>query len=420
MGAIVAALMGRAPSFAAAQAAPQMEALGFEAAIARAVEKNPSVAMAATGILRSEAILQQVRSGTLPRVGGAITNTTLDSGREFSDQTISPRNQSLFALAASAPVLAAAQWAARAQAEDQIGVSRLSAADVRRQVAVAAASAYLAVIAQKRQVEVSQRALETAQAQLDYNTKRVEGGVGTRLNQLRSAQEVATNRALAETFRLNVRRAQEALGVILGAEGPIDTAGDPAFEIPAETPEAQWMMARPDVQLFSAERQAAERAVNDSSKDWLPTGAVSFDPQYLTPSGIFQPSGTWRLTLSLTQPIYDGGYRRGVKRQREAALQASALSVEQVQIRARAEERTARVAVAAYERALEHARLAASQANEVLKITIVAFDAGASTNIEVVDAQRSARDLETSVARAEDAVRQARLDLLVALGRFPR
>ena len=420
MGAIVAALMVLAPSFAAAQAAPQMEALGFEAAIARAVEKNPSVAMAATGILRSEAILQQVRSGTLPRVGGAITNTTLDSGREFSDQTISPRNQSLFALAASAPVLAAAQWAARAQAEDQIGVSRLSAADVRRQVAVAAASAYLAVIAQKRQVEVSQRALETAQAQLDYNTKRVEGGVGTRLNQLRSAQEVATNRALAETFRLNVRRAQEALGVILGAEGPIDTAGDPAFEIPAETPEAQWMMARPDVQLFSAERQAAERAVNDSSKDWLPTGAVSFDPQYLTPSGIFQPSGTWRLTLSLTQPIYDGGYRRGVKRQREAALQASALSVEQVQIRARAEARTARVAVAADARALEHARLAASQANEVLKITIVAFDAGASTNIEVVDAQRSARDLETSVARAEDAVRQARLDLLVALGRFPR
>jgi hypothetical protein len=38
----------------------------------------------------------------------------------------------------------------------------------------------------------------------------------------------------------------------------------------------------------------------------------------------------------------------------------------------------------------------------------------------VIDAQRVARDQESLVALAEDAVRQARLDLLVALGRFPR
>ncbi len=56
----------------------------------------------------------------------------------------------------------------------------------------------------------------------------------------------------------------------------------------------------------------------------------------------------------------------------------------------------------------------------MLKITITAFDAGATTNIEVIDAQRSARDLETAVAQAEDRVRQARLDLLVAMGRFPQ
>ena len=72
------------------------------------------------------------------------------------------------------------------------------------------------------------------------------------------------------------------------------------------------------------------------------------------------------------------------------------------------------------ERALASARESAGFANEVLKITIVAFEAGASTNIEVIDAQRSARDLETAVTQVEDRVRQARLDLLVALGRFPQ
>ena len=81
--------------------------------------------------------------------------------------------------------------------------------------------------------------------------------------------------------------------------------------------------------------------------------------------------------------------------------------------------RLARATIAAREQALAKARQAAQTANEVLKITIVAFDAGSTTNIEVIDAQRASRDLEAAVVLAEDGVRQARLDLLVALGRFP-
>jgi outer membrane protein TolC len=91
-----------------------------------------------------------------------------------------------------------------------------------------------------------------------------------------------------------------------------------------------------------------------------------------------------------------------------------------LQLEARSEVRIARAAVTSRERALTSARRAADAANEVLKITIIAFDAGSTTNIEVIDAQRSARDQELLVALAEDAVRQARLDLLVALGRFPK
>jgi len=72
------------------------------------------------------------------------------------------------------------------------------------------------------------------------------------------------------------------------------------------------------------------------------------------------------------------------------------------------------------ERALTSQRLAAQQADEVVSITNTAFEAGATTNLEVIDAQRSARDAESAAAIAEDAVRRARLDLLTALGRFPQ
>jgi outer membrane protein TolC len=51
--------------------------------------------------------------------------------------------------------------------------------------------------------------------------------------------------------------------------------------------------------------------------------------------------------------------------------------------------------------------------------TNLAYHAGATTNIEVIDAERRARDADSAVIIAEDNVRQARLDLLVAAGQFP-
>ena len=395
------------------------EAVTFDEAIARALEKNPTVAIAATNILRSEALLQQARAATRPRLFGSITNTTLDTGREFDGLTVQPQNQSLFGLNAALP-FSAVSWAQRTQAMDQVEIARLSVTDTRRQIAVATATAYLEVIAQKRQVEVSLIAIETARGQLEYNTRRREGGVGSRLNELRSAQVLAAIEAQLEVFRFNVARAQEALGVLLAANGPVDVNGEPAFEIPQEAGESEWLPLRPDVRLLTADRAAAERIVNDSRKDWWPVASVTFGPQLLTPSGLFQPSRTWSLSMQLSQPLFEGGERRGLRRQREALFQASTLSLEQLQIEARSEVRIARAAVESRERALASARRSADAANEVLKITIIAFDAGSTTNIEVIDAQRAARDQEFLVALAEDAVRQARLDLLVALGRFPK
>jgi len=397
-----------------------VEALTFDQAIARAIEKNPNVAIAATNILRAEAILQQTRAVTMPRLTGNVNNTTLDSGRAFGDQTVQPQNQTLLGLNASMPVLAAAQWAAKTQAMDQIEIARLSVTDTRRQVALAAASAYLAVISQKRQVAVINNAILTAKDQLDYNTRRREGGVGSRLNELRSAQILQSTQAQLEVLTFNVRRAQEALGVLLAENGPVDVNGEPAFEVPQESPETEWMPTRPDIKVLIETERANERIVNDSKYDWWPTANVVFGPQLLTPSGIFQPSRTWSLAIQLSQPIYEGGLRSGVKRQREATFQSSSFNLERAQILARSEVRIAREFIAASQRALDSARLAAETANEVLKITVVAFDAGSTTNIEVIDAQRSVRELETAVAQAEDAVRQARLDLLVALGMFPR
>ena len=238
-------------------------------------------------------------------------------------------------------VLAASQWAAATQARDQIDIARLSVTDVRKEIASATAQAYLAIIAAQRQIEVNLLARETAQAHLEYAQKRLAGGAGTRLNELRAAQEVASDEARLEITRLAARRAQEALGVLMAADGPVDAAAEPMFEVPTIADEPTWMAARPDLQLFAATERAAERTSRDSFKDYFPTVFASFDPQAVTPSGLFQPSRTWRLTFSASQSIFDGGQRKGMARVREAAAASSRFQLTSAQIQARSEVRMA-------------------------------------------------------------------------------
>jgi outer membrane protein len=421
--ALLLSLFVSANAYAQATPAPVMESVTLQEAVTRAVANNPTIAQAAEAVLRAEGLLQQARAATLPVVNAFVTNATLDSGRSFGGTVVQPRNQSTISADLSVPVLAASRWAAATQARDQVEVAHLSTADVRKQIGVATAEAYLVIIAARRQVEVNQRARDSANAHLDYAQRRLAEGAGTRLNELRAAQEVSADEARVEVAGLAVRRAQEALGVLIAAAGPVDAADVPTFDIPATTvlsDEAAWMAARTDVRLALATEHAFERVWHDSYKDYFPTAFATFDPQLLTPSGAFTAPRSWRFAISVAVPVFDAGQRRGQTKVREAAANASRFGLTSLQNEARSEVRLAQEAVRSNERSLTSLRLSAQQANEVLTISTTAFEAGATTNLEVIDAQRSARDAESAAAIAEDAVRRARLDLLTALGQFPQ
>ncbi len=407
-----------APLGAIPTPAPLAQTLTFDEAIRIALERSPGGERAAQAILRAEALLQASRSVFLPSLSGTVTTTILNEERSSSGIVTQPQTQSAFSAQAAFPVLAASRWAAAAQAADQVGLARLGRDETRRQIALAVSQAYLAVIALHRQVSVNTRALENGRAHLSYASARLQAGAGSRLNELRAAQEASTDEVLLEASLLALRRTQEALGVLVVADAPVDAAAEPVFELPGEMP-STWLSGRVDVRLADAEIAAAERVRRDSWKDWIPNGTATFQPQYVTPSGLF-PSSAWAAVVQFAIPIFDGGQRRAAARQRDVALELTRIDRRDLERDIRSDERFAREAVQSTARALDAARRAAAQAEEVVRITDVAFRAGATTNLEVIDAQRRARDAETAAAVAEDRARQARLDLLVALGRFPR
>ena len=228
---------------------------------------------------------------------------------------------------------------------------------------------------------------------------------------------------------LALYRAQEALGVLLVATGAVDAADEPAFALPPDASEVanqpnnfapDLLAFRSDLKLFSGQVQAADRVVQDSSRDWWPSLDAVFLPQSVYPGQFFVSPNSWRFLLQASIPIFDSGQRAGAQgcsgKRRSTSAQANltgGISLASSQVR------TAREAVASGERSLVSLRAAADQAQQVVNIVNVSFRAGAATNIEVIDAERTARDTDNGVAAAEDNLRRARLDLLIALGRFP-
>jgi outer membrane protein TolC len=428
MAVVITAVVSGFSRTVGAQTPVVVERVTFQQAIDRAIANNPSVAVAAAGILRAEGLLAQARAGSMVQVSGSIQTTTLNKGVEFQGATVQPRTQLNASLTVDQPIVAAAAWARRAQANDNVQIAELSAVETRRQIALATADAYLSILAELRVLEGENRARDTARAHFDLATQLEQQGTGSRLNALRAQQQVSTFERQLESASLAVYRAREALGVLLVADGPVDAIDEPLFALPPDaaalgstnadlTPAL--LQSRPDLRLFSSQRLAAQRVLSDSSKDRWPSLDAIFLPQTIQPAAFFSAANSWRFLLQAAIPVFDSGQRSSLRTQRRAALDVAQANLDGALTQASSQVRAAREAVASGERSLARAQAAADQGQQVVNIVNVSFRAGAATNIEVIDAERSARDADTAVAVAEDTLRRARLDLLLALGRFP-
>jgi outer membrane protein TolC len=394
-------------------------AVTFEDAIHRAMERNPSNALAAEEVRRAQALVQQARSTWLPTLNANATYTRLDSDRVLADRVIQNADSINANLLLTVPIIAPRAWVATSRAKDNREIARLTETDTRRQVALSAGRAYLTVIAQKRVLETAVQARDTARAHEEFSKSRFVGGVGNRLDAVRAAQERASSETRVQNQTLALTRSQEALGILLGEEGPIDAADAGLAAPPTLAAALSEADHRSDIVASRERAESARKSVRDSYVDYLPILTANAQPFYQNPATLTLPTTGWQAQLLLTLPIFDGGNRYGLKHERDALYDQAKTRLEAALRQARSEIRVGFEAVQRADDALNQAREAAKLAQEALELSQVAYRAGATSNIEVVDAERRARDAATEAAVAEDAARQARLDLLSAAGRFP-
>ena len=405
----------------AASRAAAIQVVSFEDAVRRAVLFATVSAVAAQEVQRAEGLLVQVRSGSLPFLSANGSYTALNAARKSgttvlqADQTV---NGNIFL---SVPLLAASRWYQWSHAADQVDVAKLSLAAVQRAAALVAGHAYLSILASKRAVEVSQHAVEVGRAHFDFARSRREAGAGNLLDELRAEQQLASSAAQLELALTLLERSQEALGVATGSDAPLDATAEPDLGGTPENPAdgLRGTETRADVRAVRGFSRAAERVARDSWADWLPTIIAAAQPFYNDPATLTAPRTGWQAQAIVTLPLFEGLLRLGQRQERDALSDEARTELEGLLLEARSEVRVSYATLEHADAANVQTRRAADRAQKALALVAQAYRAGATTSLDVSDAEQRARDADTAAVVAEDAVRQARLDLLAATGRFP-
>ena len=396
------------------------DVLSFDAAVNKSLARNPQAKVALEEIVRAKAQVDQARSPALPQLTSVAYYQRLEHDRKLGGTIISPADQVNADLLLTVPIVQPKGWTQWWHANDNVDISKASAEEVRRQLALATARTYLGIVAQHRVIEVAVRARDAARAHYQYAHQRWVGGYGTRVDEVRAAQEIATDEATLQADVSQLARLRESLGVLVGVDQPLDVEDVTLPTLPSlDEALRDAATIRSDVVLQKRRLLAAKHITRDDWADYAPTLALTFLPFFQYPATSSLPEFGFQGQVVLGWTIYDGGLRYGQGKERGALEREAEANLEGTIRQAQSDVRAADEEVRRSSSALTAASDAAKLAAEGLSLTNLAYRAGASTNIEVIDAERVARDADTAVAVAEDAWRQATLDGLIASGRFP-
>lgn len=404
-------------SASAAEPSPAVSAqrpLGFQEAVDLAKKHNPLLSISRADVLRAEATLRQVRATALPTLTVNGSYTRLDDDREVAGRISQDKSTLAANLNLTVPVIAAARWGAWRRAGDAADLTEAQYKSAERDIAIAAARGYLTLLLQKRTLLVAEEALKTAKAHLAFSEQRYKGGVGTRIDVVRAAQEVEVSEVDFMRAKTGIIRASEALGVILGVDHAVEIDGEPVLESKSD----RELTSRADLVAAKVAVYTAHRAENDAWRDYIPGVNFVFQPFVQNPPTIIVPTLGFQMQLLVSLPLYDGGLRYGQARERKAlAIQAEQRLAGSIR-QASADVRVASVAVDQASETLNRAKRSAALAHEAAELAKSGYSAGATSNLDLIDADRRARDADVQVALAEDALRQAKLELLSARGEF--
>ena len=377
----------------------KVRTLSLQEATRLAIQQNPDVLRAIQDIETAYGVFIQVRAEALPLVNlGTSYNQTQEtiatgSRNDKSWQVTLQVTQPLYTggqVGASIRIARLTQSSSYYALEEVI----LSVvAEVRKEFAL--------ILLNRALIEVQKQTIELLNRQLQDTKNRFEAGTVPRFDVLRAEVEVANaTPALIQAengYRLSRFRLATLLGINPGAldspEPPIDVVGDLVTTPPPIGLVAALAYARENRAVLKVREQNIDIGVEQikvARSGYLPTVAASGG--YLTrnnpaETALNQTNQGWFVGLTGSWNVWDSGATKGLVDQAKSQLEIAKISYDE------AERLVALEVQDAYSRIEEAKAIIVSQeanveqAFEALQLGEARFAAGASTQVEVLDAR---------------------------------
>ncbi len=280
---------------------------------------------------------------------------------------------------------------------------------------------YYDVLGARELLDVARQRHTRATAQLELARARVTSGATVQSDSLQILLEVqrAEIEMLGREAALTVSRLQ--LGRRVGAGGPVDAASlgevvtDP---LPLSLGEAVQLAVSqgPAWRSARANERAAEASLSAQRGSYLPTisltgGLSAFDQKFF-------PTATTRRSIgvNLSWALWDGGRREVAVEQLSAARNVARAIRGDLERAARRDVTEAYTGNQVAARTMVLARSGVAVATEVLRVQEARYRAGASTVLELLDAQTQLVQAQADLVQARYQVRLTRTALEAILG----
>lgn len=282
----------------------------------------------------------------------------------------------------------------------------------RADYAFALADAYAQAEAAERQVALGQEALTLAEEVLRISRALVEAGKEAELRSLQAQAAVTSARAALDAARAERTGAFARLTALAGSSAPFTSLSESLLA-------ATDLAGRHDVDLLTtpavvaaeADRQAAARRVRVER-----TRAV---PDLTVTAGVrrFSADDSTAVVAGLSIPIPVFDQNRGNISAAQGDLQGAEARLSAARLDAQAELRTALFQVDAAQSRVSAASESEETAVEAYRLTRIAYEAGKSPLLELINARRSLAEARTQTIEAQLARLRAEAGLARLQGR---
>ena len=278
----------------------------------------------------------------------------------------------------------------------------------------------------QERIALSKASLKSRQQTYELTQLQLKAGAASRLDVVQAEGLVQSTKSdipgLEKSFTESAHHIATLIGMPASAlMGELQkSAGQPVFrgDLHAGIP-ADLIRNRPDIRKAERELAAAVANIGAAEAQLYPSISLSgsISPSWVKSSGASGASLTsWSFGPSLSLPIFDGGTLRANVDIEKSDAKTQYLAWKAAVLNGVEEVENALTAVRCDTQTLEPLRRQVQAAQESLALSTVSYKDGASSLLDVLDAQRSVSDAQASLAATVQQVAKDYVDLYVAIG----